>query len=790
MYGSVSNMRKGISEILRSIFTGREENVDARLLPEIELSLNSASTGIYTLSRHASISRSIMSSQETIDIDRSTRAGPIETAEDNASVSKKIAVGEELRIAHETILAAGQRLVKFSDGTMADYIERVLAMKEGQLCQIAFIGQMNAGKSSLINALVGVPNFLPTEITPWTTVVTNLYFGVPDKPAGGAFFEFFNEAEWRQLAEGGGRVRSLTERTIPNFPWESFQKQVSEMRNRAEEKLGPRYRELLGKQHSYETVIPGLLERYIAAESPLDDDDTANAGEFSIITKAAHIYSDLTNFLYPTVVIDTPGINDPYLIRDEITRQNLERGNIFVIVVTARQPLSNADLDLMRILRGLRKDNIIVFINKVDEIDDFESHIPAIVERTKALLKREFPSGDIPVITGSAYWAEVALGDDADEQRRLTGANDSPLSLPSLAANGDQPFWLSDPSAQQTVMAEAILARSAIPELGLVISNMLRTGPVAASLRYAASALLALSRNGLIRTETNARLVRTLIARGDGDPSATAKIADEHQAKLDETAEVRQLIDATIDQAQADYATIIEETERKLTESLKAQLQQDLASLEEQTAGAGNAASSTMNLPIISRLRSRVEAEFSDQFQDALVRINVVIHDAEQKIRNNLARAVRALDMSIEYPFLPALNCAPSLAALSDPIAIEYGGTVFSSSWTRRLSPAEQDELKSVIKSQFEAIIEKLSQSAREELEKTTEFILDHFRFHASHSLKLVIDQKQAILSQYRCDGAPSSDRLENQLKQMERDAGEYKNIAKNLAAIRIDERK
>jgi hypothetical protein len=97
---------------------------------------------------------------------------------------------------------------------------------------------------------------------------------------------------------------------------------------------------VLGKQHSFEVVTPGLLERYIAAESPLDDDDTASAGEFSIITKAAHIYSDLTSFLYPTVIIDTPGINDPYLIRDEITRQNLERGNIFVIVLTAHQPLS------------------------------------------------------------------------------------------------------------------------------------------------------------------------------------------------------------------------------------------------------------------------------------------------------------------------------------------------------------------------------------------------------------------------------------------------------------------
>lgn len=780
-------MRKGISEILRSIFAGSQENTNAQLLPEIELSLNGASSGMYSLSRHASISRSVMSAQETIDIDRSARSRPVETAEDNASVSKKIAVGEELKIVHETILSAGQSLVNVSDRTSAEYIGRILAMTEGQLCQIAFIGQMNAGKSSLINALIGAPDFLPTEITPWTTVVTNLYFGVPNKPAGGAFFEFFNETEWRQLAEGSGRVRSLTERTIPNFPWESFHRQVSEMRDRAEKQLGPRYQDLLGKQHSFDIVIPGLLERYIAAESPLDDDDMATAGEFSIITKAAHIYSDLTSFLYPTVVIDTPGINDPYLIRDEITRQNLERGNIFVIVVTARQPLSNADLDLLRILRGLRKENIIIFINKIDEIDDFDNHTPAIVERTKALLRREFPNRDIPIITGSAYWAEVALGDDADEQHKLIEENDSPLSSPSLAGNGSKSFWLSDPSAQQTVMAEALLARSAIPDLGVAISDMLRNGPVAASLRYAASALLALSRNGLSRAETNAELVRALIAHSQNDPSATAKIADEHQAKHDETVEVRQLIDETIDQAQADYATIIEETKRKLAESLKVQLQQDLAASQDQTADTGSASSATVHLPIISRLRNRIEAEFSDQFQDVLSRINAVTHDAEQKLQDNVGRAAKTLDMSIEYPFLPALNCSPSLAALSDPIATEYGGAAFSSSWTRHLSPAEQDELKSVIESQFEAIIEKLSQSAREELEKTTQFILDHFRSHASHGLELTIDQKQAIISEYRCAGAPASEKLEFQLKQMEHDAGEYKSIATVLLTINVD---
>ena len=37
--------------------------------------------------------------------------------------------------------------------------------------------------------------------------------------------------------------------------------------------------------------------------------------------------------------------------------------------LTARQPLSRADLNLLRLLKGLSKDRIVVFVNKVDELE-------------------------------------------------------------------------------------------------------------------------------------------------------------------------------------------------------------------------------------------------------------------------------------------------------------------------------------------------------------------------------------------------------------------------------------
>src|SRR3546814_15588565 len=64
-----------------------------------------------------------------------------------------------------------------------------------------------------------------------------------------------------------------------------------------------------------------------------------------------------TLFPYTTLFrsIDTPGTNDPFLVRDEITRRALENADIYIVVLTARQALSSADVALLRILRGDRK---------------------------------------------------------------------------------------------------------------------------------------------------------------------------------------------------------------------------------------------------------------------------------------------------------------------------------------------------------------------------------------------------------------------------------------------------
>jgi hypothetical protein len=159
-----------------------------------------------------------------------------------------------------------------------------------------------------------------------------------------------------------------------------------------------------------------LLKRYVSSD--LSDTSTEETEVYSDIVKAADLYFTSNDFGFPTTIIDTPGTNDPFLIRDEIARRALESAHVHVVVLTARQAISTADLSLLRVLQGLRKDRIAVFINRIDELNDIASDVPAIVQHVRNSLRRELPTLELPVVAGSAYWANTAQrGSRADLER-------------------------------------------------------------------------------------------------------------------------------------------------------------------------------------------------------------------------------------------------------------------------------------------------------------------------------------------------------------------------------------
>ena len=290
-----------------------------------------------------------------------------------------------------------------------------------------------------------------------------------------AEFSFFDVDEWQRLAQGGGQLRDLTRRLVPGFEAELLQSHVEAMRRRAEGRLGASLPELLGQRHAFAELSPRLLERYVCAGAGADAADAEHdqKGFYSDVVKTADLYFDAGDFAFPTTILDTPGTNDPFLVRDEITRGALESADVYIVVLTARQALSSADVALLRILRGLHKHRIAVFINRIDELGDVVRDTPQIVQHVRLGLRREFPDIDIPIVAGSARWAGIAIGGS----EALIGKAFTPKAAAYVAQMatrgglaGANTAAIETQCGEQ--LSQALLASSGLPSLSVVLEGL------------------------------------------------------------------------------------------------------------------------------------------------------------------------------------------------------------------------------------------------------------------------------------------------------------------------------
>ena len=352
----------------------------------------------------------------------SSAAAPVATEALVKQFSRR-QIGDRLETLRSELITCGREL-RSTQALLqgSSFVDDTLRMLDRLTCRIGVIGQVKAGKSSLINGLMCEPGLLPTDVNPWTTAVTRLHFGRADAPVNvAAEFTFFEPNEWEQLAKGGGQVRELTQSLVPGFKVELLHKHVDDMRRRSELRLGPALDSLLGRKHVFSLLSAEVLERYICASLP--DNATDEKGVYSDVIKTADLYFGRSDFGFPTTIIDTPGTNDPYLVRDELARRTLESAHVHIVVLTPQQALSPADVALLRILRGLNRDRIVVFLNRIDQLGDITRDVAAIVQHVREGLRRELPGSDFPVVAGSASWADTALrGPEADVERAWSKA--------------------------------------------------------------------------------------------------------------------------------------------------------------------------------------------------------------------------------------------------------------------------------------------------------------------------------------------------------------------------------
>lgn len=388
-----------------------------------------------------------------------------------ADPSSPFAIGAGLKDQSDGILALLEELRNVTDGS--EY-EQLLKPAEdiltNAIASISFIGQVKAGKTSLVNALIAKPSFLPSDVNPWTAVVTRLFFGKPGGPHNGAHFSFFDDKQWDKFANRGGRLGELTTE-IPDSEerFNDIKLEIEQMRERAQKQLGDKFQSLLGKTHKFDNATTDVLARYICAGDDPEALVKENvAGRYADITREASVYFEQEKFAFPSILVDTPGLNDPLLIREEITLQSLEQSQVFVLVLSAHQAFSSADLYLVRILNALRLDRLVIFVNRSDELTNPETDIPSIRQHITKFMATEIPGAKVPIVFGSAACASNAI---------IGETSVSPAQVASLLACDPDLKRTQSNTKFKTKKRQEAWQASGLPALEKELSSMILEGP-------------------------------------------------------------------------------------------------------------------------------------------------------------------------------------------------------------------------------------------------------------------------------------------------------------------------
>jgi len=173
-----------------------------------------------------------------------------------------------------------------------------------------------------------------------------------------------------------------------------------------------------------------------AQDKTVDQIDAAPEEKARGITIAtAHVEYETEKRHYAHV--DCPGHAD--YIKNMITGAAQMDGAILVVAATDG-PMPQTREHIL-LARQVGVPYIVVFINKVDQVDD-PSLIDLVEEEIKDLLKKyEFPGDTTPIIRGSALKAlENPTGPDAEPIMKLMDALDTYIPEPKRAT--DQPFLM------------------------------------------------------------------------------------------------------------------------------------------------------------------------------------------------------------------------------------------------------------------------------------------------------------------------------------------------------------
>ena len=226
-----------------------------------------------------------------------------------------------------------------------------------QKFSIGITGVMNAGKSTMLNALMG-KEILGSAVVPETANLTVVKHDTREK----AKVFYWNTQEWAKIETAALELESMREYV-----------------NETIEIFGDKLNSYIQKESRYDEVDINDLSLYTSAEA---------SGKKCNLVKYVELGSNLDFLSDGIEIVDTPGLDDPVIQREEITKEYISQCDMMLHLMNVSQSATLKDVEF--IIDALLYQNIsklLIVITRADTVS--KEQLDEVINYTKSSIEKQ-----------------------------------------------------------------------------------------------------------------------------------------------------------------------------------------------------------------------------------------------------------------------------------------------------------------------------------------------------------------------------------------------------------------
>ncbi len=226
-----------------------------------------------------------------------------------------------------------------------------------QKFSIGITGVMNAGKSTMLNALMG-REILGSAVVPETANLTI----VKHNPTENAKVFYWNKGEWDRIVKSADELESMRDYV-----------------NETNKIFGSELNSYIKPESRYDEVDINDLSSYTSAEA---------SGKKCNLVKYVELGSNLDFLSDGIEIVDTPGLDDPVIQREEITKEYISACDMMLHLMNVSQSATLKDVEF--IIDALLYQNIsklLVVITRADTVS--KEQLDEVIKYTKSSIERQ-----------------------------------------------------------------------------------------------------------------------------------------------------------------------------------------------------------------------------------------------------------------------------------------------------------------------------------------------------------------------------------------------------------------